>query len=463
MNAQIAILAYGLLIAGLFVLNRDRNTRSSLALWLPTIWLSICASRMISAWFSTDAPEVTANQYLEGSPLDRALLAVLVLLGLAVLFRRKHRVAGIVRSNSAIFLFVLYCAFSIAWSDFPAIAFKRWVKSLGDITMVLIVLTENNPLTAVKRWLSRAGFLLVPLSILFIKYFPDLGRGYNRFTWGAFYKGVAMGKNELGIICLIFGIFAVWRILHIRNERQRARSRAPLTAMLILLVMISWLFWMANSMTSLACFITSSILVLAAGLRLSLRKRWLIHATIAAMLAVIVSTLFFGMGSEIVETMGRSPTLTGRTDLWALVLNMSGNPLLGSGFESFWLGSRLEKIWAIYWWHPNEVHNGYIEVFLNLGWIGVVLLAFVLIAGYRNVIEAYRRNPEEGRLRIALFFTAATYNCTESAVRIMHPIWIFLLLAAIAVPGGWSRVRSRETTSLAAKAFQAEETPILVT
>ncbi len=456
MSPQTATLAYGFLILGLFVLNRDRAIRSSLALWLPTIWLSICASRMVSTWFNADAPAFTADQYLEGSPFDRALLSVLVFLGLVVLFKRKHRVAGIVRSNGAILLFLLYCALSIAWSDYPAIAFKRWVKSLGDVTMVLIVLTEDNPLAAVRRWLSRAGFLLVPLSILLIKYFPDLGRGYNRFTWGAFYKGVAMGKNELGVVCLIFGIFAIWHVLHIWQEPQTARRTGRLIASLALLMMVSWLFWLANSMTALSCFVAASVLLLATGLRFFRTKPWPTHATIVLMLAAVVSTLFLGMGPGIVETIGRSPTLTGRTDLWTLVVNVPGEPLFGTGFESFWLGSRLEKIWEIYWWHPNEVHNGYIEVFLNLGWIGVVLLAVVLISGYRNVIEAYQRNPEEGRLRIALFFTAVTYNCTESAVRIMHPIWVCLLLAAIAVPGGWSSVKSRNK-SLAVKALQAEE------
>lgn len=461
MNGQIAIFAYVFLILGLFVLNRDRRATSSHALWLPTIWLSICASRMVSTWLSPGTEEVTPQQYLEGSPLDRALLAVLILLGIAVLFTRKHRVAGIVRSNGAIFFFMLYCALSVVWSDFPAIAFKRWCKSLGDITMVLIVLTEDNPLTAVKIWLSRVGFLLAPLSILLIKYFPDLGRGYNRFTWGAFYKGVAMGKNELGVLCLIFGIFAVWRILYIRKQQHETRRRGALIATFVLLVMISWLFWMANSMTALACFFSSSIVILAGGFRMSLRKAWPIHAMMASMSAAIGSTLFFGMGSQIVETMGRNSTLTGRTELWTIILKMSGNPLLGSGFESFWLGPRLEKIWNIYWWHPNEVHNGYIEVFLDLGWIGVALLGLILITGYNNVIQAYRRNPEEGRLRIALFFTAAAYNCTESAVRIMHPIWICLLLAAMAVPGGWLRVKSRKTV-IAAGRVETEELPILV-
>jgi O-antigen ligase len=142
---------------------------------------------------------------------------------------------------------------------------------------------------------------------------------------------------------------------------------------------------------------------------------------------------------------------------------MTRNPWLGTGFESFWLGSRLEKIWELNWWHPNEAHSGYIEVFLNLGWVGIVLFALILVSGYRKVLLAMRRAPEEGRLRLAFLFIALAYNCTESAVRIMHPVWICLLLATISVPGGWNRIKNRHTKTAAIPTFGSDEmeTPVL--
>ena len=58
--------------------------------------------------------------------------------------------------------------------------------------------------------------------------------------------------------------------------------------------------------------------------------------------------------------------------------------MVGTGFESFWLGKRLERMWSIYWWHPREAHDGYIEIFLNLGWLGIVMFGIVLVTGYRT-------------------------------------------------------------------------------
>ncbi len=55
------------------------------------------------------------------------------------------------------------------------------------------------------------------------------------------------------------------------------------------------------------------------------------------------------------------------------------NAIVGAGFESFWISPSVQNFWRklVGWWHPeglNEAHDGYIEVYLNLGWIGVCLI-----------------------------------------------------------------------------------------
>jgi exopolysaccharide production protein ExoQ len=442
---------YVLVILALFYLNRDRKMRTDAALWIPVIWLSICGSRMVSQWVpetgSADAPDTVdaAARYLDGSPLDRALLSTILILGLIVLFRRRQKVWTVLRKNPPIVVFLLYCGISVFWSNFPDVSFKRWVKAVGDLTMVLVVLTDRDPSAAVKRLLTRVGFVLVPLSVLLIKYYPELGRGYNPYTWMPYFKGVTLGKNELGIVCLIVGLACLWRILPMLKERAWKRDLRLLLAQGMCLGLVIWLFREAHSMTSLACFLMAGALLVVASMRWVARRQWMIHALVLSMLALSFATLFLDVGAELVKSLGKDPTLTGRTEIWSLVLGMTGNPLLGTGFESFWLGPRLEKIWKVYWWHPNEAHNGYIEVFLNLGWMGVLLLLPLLVAGYRNVMQALRRYPEEGRLRLAFFLVAVAYNLTESAFRIMHPIWIVFLLAIVSVPGGWARIKKVKT------------------
>ena len=95
----------------------------------------------------TDRPhEESKDLYLDGSPLDALVWGTLVVRGVIVLLRRTKQVGTLLRSNGPIVLFFAYCALSILWADYPFVAFKRWVKGLGDVIMVLIVLTDSNRL-----------------------------------------------------------------------------------------------------------------------------------------------------------------------------------------------------------------------------------------------------------------------------------------------------------------------------
>ncbi len=434
MSPIIATVVFALGILGLFVLDRDRKASTSKALWIPVLWLWIAGSRPVSVWLQMAPPLDSPDQYLDGSPLDRLVFTALLAAGLMVLISRRRQVGTLLRRNGPILLFFFYCALSILWSDYPFVAFKRWTKAVGDVVMVLIVLTDPDRSSAVKRLLARAGFLLVPLSILFIKYYPDMGRAYSPWTWTPTYTGVTMGKNLLGMICLIFGLGSTWRFLQAFRGGEGTHRPSTLIAHGALLAMVLWLFSTANSVTSLSCFLLAGGLMAVTSIPALARRPAVVHLLVGAVVFLSLSVLFVDVGMGIVQAVGREPTLTGRTVLWSQLLSMNSNPLFGTGFESFWLGPRLEEFWSIYWWRPNEAHNGYLEVLLNLGWTGVALLAVVMVVGYRNVVGAFRRDPEAGRLRLSYFVVAAAYGFTEAAFRMMNPVWIAFLLAIMAAP-----------------------------
>jgi len=305
-------------------------------------------------------------------------------------------------------------------------------------------------LSAVKRFISRVAFLVVPISILLIRYYPAVGRDYKHQDGRQVFVGVTNDKNMLGVICLLFGLGALWRVLHSFREKRRLRNNRPLIAQSVILVMMLFLFALANSMTSLASFVLAGGLMTVLCLPAIRRRRALVHVLVASVVTLASMALFFDAGSGLVKTLGRDPTLTGRTELWGEIISLNNNPLLGTGYESFWMGSRLEKIWDKHWWHPNEAHNGYLEVFLNLGWIGIVFLALVLINGYRHGVSLLRREPEMGRLVLAYFTVGLIYSFTEAGFRLLNPVWIAFLMAAIAVPMATTRKTSASRTSSSA-------------
>lgn len=453
MSQLVATVVCTLGILGLFALDRDRESRASKALWIPVVWLWIVGSREVSRWLAAFGMEQAGTlsgsqgQYFEGNPIDRWVYAGLLVLGVVVLVRRGSEVGRFLRANVPILLFFLYCAVSVFWSDYPDVAFKRLIKAVGDVVMLMVVLTDQNPYAAVKRLLARTGFLLIPLSVLFIKYIPEIGKGFKH-EGTPIYFGVTTNKNILGLICLIFGLASLWRFLAAFRDRESTHRTRCLVVHGVLLAMVLWLFSEARSMTGLACFLLGSSLIAATSFRAVVRRPWVVHFLVATVVLVSFSALFLDVGEASLEALGKDPSLTGRTKIWDLVLSLSGNSLFGTGFESFWLGPRLERIWSMYWWHPNEAHNGYLEVYLNLGWIGVALLAILIVTGYRNVVLVLRRDPGVGRLMLAYFVVGVVYNFTEAGFRMMDPVWITFLLAIMVVPGGWARSRTKSTVQL---------------
>src|ERR1700746_3896345 len=161
MNPSIASLVYACGIAGLFYLDRDKSIRTSKALWLPVVYLWLVGSRPVSAWLGVDAAAGTHVQ-LVGSPVDRALFAALLIAAICVLVQRGPRTLSFLNANGPILIYFLFCLLSILWSDFPVVALKRWTKAIGDVLMILIVVTDEQPVPALRRLFSRTGFLLIP-------------------------------------------------------------------------------------------------------------------------------------------------------------------------------------------------------------------------------------------------------------------------------------------------------------
>ena len=246
-----------------------RRTYLSNALWIPLIWLLIIGSRPVSFWLGVQA---TGNQELEGSPLERMLFLLLIVAGLLVLIRRRVQWRNVIANNKWLFIFFLYLGLSVLWSDYPLIAFKRWIKDVGIIVMVLVVLGESDPIDAVKTIFLRCAYVLVPASVLCIKYFPNVGRYYAPWTGEVAYGGVTMNKNTLGITLIFYSVALLWNLLDLHDDQSRKGKKLEKPICLLLLGMIAWLFLKANSQTSFVCTLLGAGILLAMRLP-SIRSR----------------------------------------------------------------------------------------------------------------------------------------------------------------------------------------------
>jgi O-antigen ligase len=173
--------------------------------------------------------------------------------------------------------------------------------------------------------------------------------------------------------------------------------------------------------------------VVLLGMR-SINKNFIGTYMLAAILLIVAAELGLGISGHVSEALGKNSTLSGRTLLWAGLLKVHINPIFGTGFESFWLGKRLEELEGIFFFVPNEAHNGYLEVYLNLGLLGLFIIIAVLIATYWKIRPELFQNFEWGRYRLGFFVAVLLYNCTEAGFRILNPILLIFYLIAIHCP-----------------------------
>ncbi len=423
-------LTYGFIF---FLYRRDarERTKVSKALWIPVVWLLITGSRTVSQWINSGAMQIGSPE--DGSPLDAVVYFALIVAGYNVLRQRNVDLATFCRNNRWLTVFVIYCLISIAWSDFPFIAFKRWIKILGHPIMVLVVLTDPEPVEAVKKLFKRVAFVLIPLSICFIKYFPELGRGFDSWTGEGYNSGVATNKNELGCLCLIFGMFFFWNTLQALKIKNRKVRRNEVILNVAFFAMNWWLLTEAQSATSLSTMVLGIVVMWLVGLRF-VDKRYVGLYLVGAVIAFVALEPILGIYATVVKGLGRNMTLTDRTDVWKAVLKLQDSPIVGMGFESFWLGKRLETLWKQFAFHPIQAHNGYIETYLNLGWIGIVLLIGQFVGTFQKVQRELVTRFEFGRLRLAFLLAIILYNYTEAAFASVSFVWTMFFLIAVDYP-----------------------------
>ena len=399
----------------LWLFRRDAKRASgvSAAIWIPLVWVWIIASKPLALWFASGTTAFEATDVTQGSFFDRNAYLVLIILGLIVLAKRGVTWHQVFVENKWLWLFCLFCGLSVIWSPIPFVAFKRWIRDVGSIVIILVLLTEQNPTVAIRTVFLRCAYLLVPLSVLFIKYYPTTGKYYNQWTGAAGYSGVTTNKNSLGVLVMISGLCLLWSIIDIEKRSTWLKTIRSMWPELIVLLMCLWILKIANSATSFSCFIIGTAAFLVVHTRwITTNPRRLGWCMCGLLLASFLVIAVPDVRKVVTESLGRDPNLTERTDIWNAALDLKTNPLLGAGFASVWLTRNGAAL-------VNEIgglahsHDGYLETYLNTGLIGVVLLLVVLFTAGRNSIRELSRGAVVGNLFAALFLSGVVYNYTE--------------------------------------------------
>ncbi len=141
---------------------------------------------------------------------------------------------------------------------------------------------------------------------------------------------------------------------------------------------------MSRGKTSLVCLLLGLALLAV----FSLARRGPVRAVLAVWASGALS-LAAGFAAFLVPNMffhviGKDPTLTGRTQIWAAVLGqVAQRPLTGFGFAAFW---NKESVPAMVvakqtGWVAPEAHNGWLDLLAQVGWVGLALTSVGCLFG----------------------------------------------------------------------------------
>jgi exopolysaccharide production protein ExoQ len=419
-------------------MNTDKqDERPSIGVWVAILWYALEASQSVSRWVMLATGQPVQVDDIDGSPLDRTIYIGLMVVALIILMRRPIKWGALIRSNQALTVLFLYMLLSIIWSGVPEVSFKRWVRALIDGLMALVVLTDRAGFGAETAAVRRVMYVNIALSVIFIRYFRTLGIAWDEFG-REMWVGITTHKNVLGQVAMTGGIYFIFEL--IRNWRRR--RMAVKVIYLGYLVLILWILkGPANhrSNTAILGLIVGTALLVGCQLfqyRVAYLRRYLLRAaSIGALLLLVGAGLVQSLVATGISASGRDLTLTGRTDLWADLLDIAAeNPLFGVGYGSFWIGNT-HNLWARHLWMPTQGHNGYIDVYLELGAVGLLVLAAVIVRAYLATLDRMTTNFGQGALHFALLTVIVIHNVSESSyLRGTVDLWFIFLLCAITVP-----------------------------
>jgi len=304
---------------------------------------------------------------------------------------------------------------------------KRWIKEVGVIPVLLVIFTEEKPLEALKLIFTRSAFILFTYSIMVIKYIPELGRDYSHHSGVAQITGIAAQKNSLGEIVAVCGVFLLWQLLERWDGQLRHHFRAPALQLWITFAMGLWLLYQCDSKTSMLTLALGSSILCAT--RVGMNRNTIVTLCLTAGPVFFLLEGAFNISEPILRMLGRDPTLTNRTEIWSAISERPVNPIVGAGFLNYWDMTSVNL-------DGTEValrtaHNGYLDIYLDGGTVGVVLLALMLLGTGARIARFYMERALIGAPAFAFFCMTLLANVSESVFARRSPLWVCFIIAAL--------------------------------
>ena len=341
----------------------------------------------------------------KGSPVMRAAWGFVYLLTFVRAVTRWHQFAEMLHANKSLVFLIFLTFVSAVWSIDPGRTLHGAFILLFT-ALVAIDFCIRFPIVKQLQLLCVACMLLVGLSIFVELVMPGFVpvSGFQEFAW----HGVFKSKNTLGEIATL-GVAVCLALL-----RSRWIQGLAITSGVVLQVLAH----SVGAMISLAAIVGLFVWLPILKWEPKARKMALIVSAGTILLAVSVACLNFAQATQL---LGHDPTMSRRSVLWQLSLaDIRERPILGYGFAAFW-GNTSQPARRIReeanWEDAPHSHNGYIEVTLGLGLVGLGAYVVVVVKTARRAYLFYMSGEESHRSWPLMYLTIVSlHQLSESSI-----------------------------------------------
>jgi len=326
-----------------------------------------------------------------GSPLDRMVMIAIFILAIPVLIHNRALALKCMRSNKLLLSIVAFSLLSALWSSFPGITIRRAAVLLMSVVIAMaVVVGETRPRrthTLLFYFLTGTIFLNLVVMVLL----P--GRAWSSEGLQGLYpsKNIA---GEIGMITAVIGI--AW----LRGTNNRTSIAIALFS-----VAIAFFFlFLTKSKTSLGIAVLGcgfyALMIL--GERLGVRFILLVICGASVVVLGLIGYMFYSNFdmTRMLAIFIPDTSFSGRNAIWEFAYDHAVDRVwLGHGYGAFWdVGpdnDPLNKLEPGTWLGDtekgviNEAHNGYLDLWLNIGLPATALLVFAYLLGMMRDLRIF--------------------------------------------------------------------------
>lgn len=318
-------------------------------------------------------------------------------------------------------LFLIFLGLTLIWTPNKFEALKLYINLLGPITYFILLFIINDKKNSIKIVFTYC-ILVVISDIISLTILGDVG--YMSEGGAHVFRGIHLSRSTM----IIYLNFCIFIFLYYSNIFKNIKHNERYTAIFFIFISIILIIFSRSSTGVVTISLLIPLLLILSKKKLS--KLILQSAIAVAIILPVMNITSSFMNKIFMNLFGKGLTFSGRRYIWDYALQkLSTHPIKGNGFNSteYLLKG---KVIPIYERVASHTHNGFLEVFLQTGLIGIILLVSIVIIAYKYTFRLEKKEANLIRAYIVIFivfnFMEPYFLSSISVITLWLPI-VFLI------------------------------------